>query len=337
MKSQNIVFTEPNVTKLVTEPVPTPGDGQVLVKLCVSAISSGTERANLSGCKTVGVGIKDEDAPKFPRRGGYSSAGIVEQVGSAVTSVKVGDRVAVIWGTHNQYVVAPEENVFQLGDVSFEDAALVHIAAFPLAAIRKCRLELGESAVVMGLGVLGLAAVALLRTAGATPVIAVDPDPVKREKALQCGADVALDPYAEDFAETAKAVTNGGANVGIEVTGIGAGLDGILDCMAPFGRVALLGCTRNRDFTIDYYRKVHGPGITLIGAHTFARPKIESFAGWWTQRDDVESLIRLVATNRLNLASMVDEIHSPVDAEQVYGRLLTDKTFPIVEFDWRRL
>lgn len=337
MNSQNIVFTEPNITKLVTEPVPPLGDGQVLVKLCVSSVSSGTERANLSGCKTVGVTLKDEDAPPFPRRSGYSAAGIVEQIGSAVTSVKVGDRVAVIWGTHNQFVVADEQNVFPIGDVSFQDAALVHIAAFPLAAIRKCRLELGESAVVMGLGVLGLAAVALLRTAGATPVIAVDPDPLKREKALQCGADLALDPYADDFAETVQTATGGGANVGIEVTGIGAGLDGILDCMARFGRVALLGCTRNRDFTIDYYRKVHGPGITLVGAHTAARPKTESFAGWWTQKDDIESLIRLVATNRLNLAGMVDETHSPADAERVYGRLLTDKTFPVVQFDWRLL
>ena len=40
--------------------------------------------------------------------------------------------------------------------------------------------------------------------------------------------------------------------------------------------------TRHSDFNIDYYRKVHGPGITLIGAHTNARPKSESHPGWWT-------------------------------------------------------
>ena len=56
-------------------------------------------------------------------------------------------------------------------------------------------------------------------------------------------------------------MTGGVANVGIEVTGVGVGvgLDGILDCMARFGRVALLGCTRDKEFSIDYYRKVHGP------------------------------------------------------------------------------
>ena len=89
---------------------------------------------------------------------------------------------------------------------------------------------------------------------------------------MRCGAET-------DFSKKAKELTGGGAKVGIEVTGIGAGLDGILDCMARFGRVALLGCTRNKEFTIDYYRKVHGPGITLIGAHTNARPSCESSNG----------------------------------------------------------
>jgi threonine dehydrogenase-like Zn-dependent dehydrogenase len=51
---------------------------------------------------------------------------------------------------------------------------------------------------------------------------------------LQSGADYALDPYAEDFADMAKKLTDGGAKVGIEVTGVGAGLNGILDCMAKY-------------------------------------------------------------------------------------------------------
>ena len=76
----------------------------------------------------------------------------------------------------------------------------------------------------------------LLKAAGAAPIIAVDPIPEKREKALSIGADYALDPFAEDFVKTVKDLTNGGAKVGIEVTGVGAGLDGILDCMARFGR-----------------------------------------------------------------------------------------------------
>ncbi len=189
----------------------------------------------------------------------------------------------------------------------------------------------------MGMGVLGLVSIPLLKQAGAVPVIAVDPDPVKREKALSIGADYALDPYDEVFAETAKRLTKGGAKVGIEVTGIGAGLDGILDCMAKFGRVALLGCTRNKEFTIDYYRKVHGPGITLIGAHTEARPSLESHGGWWTQKNDINTILKLTSFGRMKLSDLVEETHSPEEAPAVYARLAKEKTFPLVQFDWRRL
>ena len=137
-----------------------------------------------------------------------------------------------------------------------QDAALLHICTFPLAAVRKTRLEIGESMMVMGLGILGLIAVQLAHVAGATPVIAVDPVKERREKALRFGADYALDPFEEGFSEKVKELTGGGVNTAIEVTGLGAGLNQTLDCMAKFGRVALLGCTRDSNFTVDYYRKV---------------------------------------------------------------------------------
>jgi len=337
MRSKNIIFQKANQAVLIEEPVPELREDEILVRLAVSTISSGTERANLVGNRSVAWNKPEAPEAIFPRRVGYSSAGVVERVGAAVTDLAPGDRVALSWTTYNQYMVLPAARACPLREVSFEDGAVFHIATFPLAAIRKCRLEMGESAIVMGMGILGLTAVQLLRAAGAVPVIAVDPSPEKREKALRCGADYALDPYAPDLAETAKKLTEGGANVGIEVTGVGAGLEGILDCMARFGRVALLGCTRSSDFSIDYYRKVHGPGVTLIGAHTKARPDYDSSNGWWTERDDMRALRNLTEMGRIRLADMVEETHSPREATQVFHRLATEKTFPVVQFDWRTL
>ena len=335
MKTKTITFTAPGVTEILETELPELKENQVHVKLVTSTISSGTERANLLGNLQIGLHGK---MAKYPNVVGYCCAGIVTKVGPAVTKVQVGDRVGVSWSKYCQYINVPEKDVHKLPEeISFSDAAIFHIATFPLAAIRKCRLELGESAIVMGLGVLGLVAIPLLRAAGAAPIIAVDPVPEKREKALSIGADYALDPYAPDFAQQAKALTGGGAKVGIEVTGIGAGLDGILDCMAKFGRVALLGCTRDKEFTIDYYRKVHGPGITLIGAHTIARPKQESHEGWWTEQDDYEALIRLTQMGRIKLSDLVDEVHSPKDATAVFDRLAKEPSFPVTQLDWSTL
>lgn len=334
---KQIVFTKVNTAELLDVESQTLSKNQVRVKTMFSTISNGTEKANISGDANVSLGAA---ATVFPRYCGYSTSGVVVEKGDDVTTLEVGDRVAMYWSHHRTYNVLDEKNVIKIEseNVDFDEASIVHIATFPLAAIRKTRLEIGESAMVMGLGTLGLLAVGLLRAAGAVPVIAVDPVKERREKALNFGADYAFDPLDPEFSKKVRAAAGGGVNVCIEVTGIGEGLNGALDCMARFGRVALLGCTRDKNFTVDYYRKVHGPGISLIGAHTLARPENESSKGLFTTRDDIKALLKLCASGRLNLKSLIDEVHSPLECGEVFTRLVNEKNFPtVVQFDWERL
>ena len=337
MNIKQIIFPRPNCAELVEKEIELTAPNEVLVRTEVSTISPGTERANIIG----DANVAGRNAPDttFPRSSGYNSAGVVVAVGEAVTSVRPGDRVVVYWGKHRDYNLVPEEQVVKMPDgISFEEGALSFIATFPLAAIRKCRLEIGEPAMVMGLGLLGQLAIRLLRAAGAYPVIGVDPVASRREEAVQGGADYVFDPFAEGFAAEVKRVTGGGAKVCIEVTGVGAGMDGALDCMAKFGRMALLGCTRDKEFNIDYYRKVHCPGITLIGAHTNARPVAESSQGWFTEADDVKAVLKLLAGGRIKLDEMVDATYSPAECTEVYTRLVNDRNFPPVsQFDWSRI
>lgn len=336
MTNRQIVFTKINTAELLQKELPVLSQNQVLVRTEYSTVSCGTERANISGdpnCSAV-PGVV------FPRYSGYSSAGTVIATGNSVRSVAAGDRVVVSWGTHSVYNIVNEHNVVKIDSdrISAQEAALFHIYTFPMAAVRKVKIELGESAMVMGLGILGLFAVQLAKAAGAIPVIAADPVASRREQALKLGADFAFDPLEKNFAEKVKLVTNGGVNAAIEVTGVGAGLDECLDCMAKFGRIALLGCTRNSDFKIDYYRKVHVPGIVLIGAHTMARPQFESHPGYFTQREDIKTIMQMCHYGRLNLKNMVFETHSPKNCQKVYTRLVNDRDFPpIVQFDWNKL
>ena len=337
---KQIVFTEKNKAELLDVEGSILKPNQVRVKTIVSTISSGTEKANITGNPTVSLDSKPDSVAVFPRFSGYSASGIVVEKGEDVKTLEIGDRVAMYWSVHITHNVVDEGNAVKIesDNVSFEEAALAHIGTFPLAAIRKTRLEIGESAMVMGLGTLGLLAVHFARAAGAVPVIAVDPVAERREKALKFGADYALNPFDKDFVQKVKEITGGGVNVAIEVTGQGAGLNEVLDCMARFGRVALLGCTRESDFTVDYYRKVHGPGITLIGAHTMARPQNDSYPGYFTTADDIRTILNLCANKRVNLKDMIDETHSPKECREVYSRLVNDKSFPtVVQFNWEDL
>ncbi len=336
-QNKQIVFTKVNTAELLDAPYTEPQDRQVVVETAFSAVSPGTERANLTGDPNV-AGSKEGNVV-FPRYLGYSSSGIVVAKGSAVTEFEIGDRVAVFTGTHSRYKTMNVYNVVKINDkISLSEAAMCYIVTFPLAAVRKTRLEIGESALVMGLGLLGQIAVRQLKTAGAAPIIAVDPVESRRKEALEAGADYAFDPYDEGFASKVRKVSGGGVNVAIEVTGVGAGLDGALDCMARFGRVALLGCTRDKEFTIDYYRKVHFPGITLIGAHTMARPDFESHPGWFTHPDDIKAMFKLIEYGRIDIKPLIKEIHSPENCGEVYTRLATDREFPsTILFDWSML
>lgn len=338
MKCKQIVFTKKDTAELLDIEEKEPGEFEVTVKTEFSTISCGTERANITGDPNVSAG--SSYGVVFPRTSGYNSSGVVVKKGKGVKSVEIGDRVVVYWGKHKSYNTVSENNVVKIDydNVSFETGAMSFISTFPMAAIRKTRLEMGESAMVMGLGILGMIAVKLLRVAGAVPIIAADPNPKRREIALKNGADFAFDPLKEDFAENVKKVTGGGVNVAIEVTGVGAGFNEALDCMAKFGRVALLGCTRSSDFTVDYYAKIHAPGITVIGAHTIARPNNESHPGWFTHRDDIKATLKLCSGGRLCLENLIEETHSPEECTEVYTRLVNDRNFPVVvQFDWRNI
>lgn len=338
MKTKQIVFTKPDTAELTDTVISDPGTGEVTVKIAYSAISAGTERANITGDKNIHIGAPSAQAV-FPRVLGYSASGIITGTGTGVTS-KIGERVVVYWGRHTADITVGEHShIVKIEDdrISLAEASLAMIATFPLAAVRKIQPEIGESSLVMGLGILGLFAVQLCKTAGCCPVIAADPIAQRRTLALELGADFVFDPSEPDFPANVRTLSRGGVQTAVEVTGRGEGFVQALDCMAKMGRIALLGCTRDPNFTVDYYRKIHGPGISVIGAHTLARPSEESYPGHWTHRDDIAALLRLLSGGRLNFGALISEVHSPHEAPEVYGRLVRNELPVGVLFDWSSL
>lgn len=339
-KVKQIVFTKKNTAELLDEEVRDLMPNEVKVRTTISTLSCGTERANISGDLNVNIYEPAAEKAVFPRYGGYSSAGEVVEVGEAVKNLAVGDRVAMCCTVHKAINIVEEQNAVKIRSdkVSDSEAAMAFIGSFSIAAIRKTKLEIGESCLVMGLGILGQLAIQYARASGAVPVIAADPVEERRKIALESGADYVLNPLNKDFSEQVKQITDGGVNVALEVSGVGAGLVSCLDCMAPFGRLALEGCTRNCDFTVDFYRRVHGCGVQIIGANSAARPKFESSANFFTIRDDIKSILKLCGGKRVDMKNLVKEIHSPEDCAEVYERLVNEKNFPVcVQFDWTKL
>ena len=333
MKVTCIRFYAPRAVSLQTvEERDAPAPGEALVACDYSAVSVGTETANLLGLPNT--------SGRFPWHPGYSSSGRVLAVGEGVTTLAPGDRVLVTWSGHRSHFLKPAGSLVKVADaVDQLDACLAHIASFPLLGVRKLRIEIGESAMVIGLGILGLFACQIARLAGAIPVIVSDLSPRRRDLALALGCDHALSPAEGNLAERVKALTRGrGVNAIVEVTGKSVALQQALECVAEEGRISLLGCTRVSATPIDFYQHVHRRGVSLIGSHTFSRPKLESRPGGWTERDDYETFFKLVAGGRLQTRPIIAEIVSPAMAPAVYRRLIEDDNPPAgVVFDWRQL
>lgn len=333
MLNKQILFTDIHKAELQDVELSELKSSEVLTKMEYTVVSGGTERACILGMNNT--------PRRFPITLGYCGVGYVEKVGNDVKKVKKGDRVLVYHGCHSSYNIRPEEDITKVENdsVSSLEAAFVIIASMGLGGVRKLEIEIGESAMVMGLGLLGIFSVQFLRLSGANPVIAADPNPSRRELALKLGADYAFDPSEKDFKENVMAFTKGkGVNACVEVTGVSNAMYQALECASRMGRISLLGCTRVSDCSIDYYQMVHRPGVKLIGAHNFVRPKCESYPHHWTHQDDCTAILDMITTKRIQVEPIVSRVVFPEEAPQIFNELCDDKNFPIgTVFDWRNM
>ncbi len=333
MTGHYIVFE--SIGRAVLKPfdVPQPKAGEVLLENEYTVVSAGTERANLLNLPNTSGG--------FPYHPGYCGIGRVIAVGDGVENATIGDRALAESSGHRSHAVQRAADLTVVNDDRIEslDAAFVVIAAMGLQGVRKLKLELGESAMVIGLGLLGVFAAQLAAIDGAIPVIVSDFDKRRRDLALSLGADHAFSPDEENLVEKIKELTYGkGPNAIVEVTGAAVALQQALTYVAREGRISLLGCTRIPDANIDFYHYVHKPGVSLIGAHTFVRPNVESRPGYWTAQDDYRTLLALIAAKRLKVQPIISEVVSPECAPAIYTRLAEEKQPPLgIVFDWEQI
>jgi 2-desacetyl-2-hydroxyethyl bacteriochlorophyllide A dehydrogenase len=319
----------------------TPHGDRVLVQYDYSAVSAGTEIANYRA---------NTSYVRYPFHPGYSATGRVVAAGPDVRQLKAGDRVMVVWCSHRSHSLVRECNLVRIDETSVtqQEAAFVNIASFAFLGVRKLRIQLGESALVAGQGILGAIAAQLARLSGAYPVIVTDFSEERRNLALSLGADFAFSPGEADLTNKIRNATGWarkrpgrgepvktGPDVVVEVTGQAAALQQALECVAWEGRIALLGCTRVSYPDIDLYHWVHRRGVSLIGAHADTRPAIDSREGAWTERDDYQTFLRLIAAGRLRIAPLISTVAPASSAGEVYHDLAENPNPPLgVLFDW---
>ena len=257
-------YKELEVTEM---PQPEFGPNEVLVKV---------EACGICGSDVHGYdGSSGRRIP--PLIMGHEASGTIAETGSDVTGYAPGDRVTfdstvscgkchfcragkinlcdnrkvlgVSCGDYRQpgafaeYVVVPEHILDRLPDeLGFEQAAMIEAVSVAVHAANRTPITLGDTAVVVGTGMIGLLVVQTLKLAGCAKVIAVDLDNGKLRLAEELGADVGLNPKEVDVQARILEMTNGrGADVATEVVGATPTIKTAIDSVRKGGAVTIVG------------------------------------------------------------------------------------------------
>ncbi len=329
MKSQHLVCTDIRRIELREFELPRVPDHGILAQNDYTAVSVGTE------IYTYAHGGEPSRPSAFPRTTGYCNTGVVLEIGKDVKGIKPGDRIAG-QGNHAHHAVLTQ-NFFKVpAGVSPKSAAFMVMCAIALHGHRVGRPELGEAVAITGMGIVGQLAATFARLAGALPVIAIDINAFRLDKAHTRGADVCLNPQA--VADVAQAVrehcTADGADLVIEATGIPAVYPTALALPRLGGRLVALGSPRGK-VEVSFLPDVHQREVTILGAHQPKTPDNAHLYYPWNKSRDRDLVLRLMAAGKLPIEDLITHVAKPVDCQTTYD-LLADapqKALGVV-FEW---
>jgi threonine dehydrogenase-like Zn-dependent dehydrogenase len=203
--------------------------------------------------------------------------------------------------------------------------------------IRRAELTLGESVVVLGLGMVGQLALSLAHLGGALPLVAIDLDVVRLAHARRRGADLSLLAGAteEVVAQVRAACPEDGAQVVIEATGKPAAYPLAVRLACTAGRVVGLGSPRGT-VEMDFMRDVHLREVDIVGAIQPITPEQDHIYYRWSKDRDRRLLLELMAMGRLRASDLITHRARPEDCQAVYEMLAHRPQEALgVVFRWR--
>jgi L-iditol 2-dehydrogenase len=264
---KSLLLSSYNHLEIADMPLPPVGPGEVLVRV---------EACGICGSDVHGYdGSSGRRIPPIVM--GHEAAGTVAAVGSAVRGYAEGDRVTfdstvycgqcsfcqsgdvnlcdnrqVIGvscgdyrrhGAFAEFVVVPERILYHLpATISFAQAAMLEAVSVALHAVRVSEARGGETALVVGAGMIGLLTLQAARAAGCSPVLVADVDATRLALAGQAGADAIIDSSAADLlAEVHKHTGARGVDLAFEAVGRNETVAAAIDCTRKGGAVTLIG------------------------------------------------------------------------------------------------
>jgi len=324
--------------KVVDVPVPEPGPNEVLVKVAACGIC-------LSDVHLIDGSIPAIHPEVTP---GHETFGTVVEAGDMAAGWKPGARVTLaggkacgdckncmtgrldeclafqIMGFHYdgawaEYIKVPFYTLSPVPEgIAPEQAAILADAvATPYAALKdRAQLQAGESVGLWGIGGLGTHAVQLARMLGAALVIAIDPLASARDRALQLGADAAIDPKTEDVPKRVFEITDGRRlDVAVDLVGANAVISQAVSCLGRNGRAVMVGLS---------LEPLRLESSLLFGVQSHA---VLGHLGY--QKRHLDELVRLLASGRLDLSGSISDVMPLTEVSEGVRRLAEKEGDPV--------
>lgn len=362
------IFIQGGGVEVQEVPAPLVSPKNVLVRVAHSCISVGTEMAGvkMSGLPLYKRALKQPDNVKKVMdmvrdqglkrtvdrvRGklsggsatGYSAAGVVMEVGSEVDGFRVGDRVACAGAgiaNHAEIIDVPVNLTVKIPEeVSTAFASTVALGSIAMQGVRRTETTLGETIVVVGLGILGQMTTQMLSASGCR-VIGVDLDPKRIQLALDNGMDWGINPKEENYIERVNHLTDGFGGDAVIITAAGSSSEIISEAMQATrkkGRVILVGDVGLDLKRGDMYQKEldflistsYGPGrydpYYEQEGLDYPLPYIR-----WTEGRNMESYLSLLATGKITLENMGNDPFPVDQAPKAYDSLKGEGEKPLL-------
>ncbi|HDS31069.1 MAG TPA: oxidoreductase, partial [Firmicutes bacterium] len=356
------LFVKKGKVEIIEVPAPVTEPGFVLIRTASSCISAGTELATVNSSGET-VADKIRRRPELLKRGidmlltqgpgrtldtirgkldsgtptGYSLSGRVIEVGDGVGDILPGQRVAAagaLYANHAEIVSVPRNLVVRIPDkVSDDDASTVTLGAIAMQGVRRANPTLGESAAVIGLGIIGQITIQILKAAGIN-VIGFDLSQVRVDetKNLVCDA-VFVSGEIDPVTEALK--FSGGLGVDFAIitaaTRSNEPLNQSLDMCRRKGRVVIVGdvglaIDRNKLYPKEldvFISTSYGPGRYdpdyEEDGHDYPIGYVR-----WTENRNMEEYLRLMADGKIKVQPLINKVFPLERAAEAFDALSGD-------------
>ena len=343
-KGNRLVLTPAGQIEIEEFEVPVPASNQLLVRTSLTQVSAGSE---MNGIRARRNASPSEQAAFKPAGLGYTAIGVVEAAGSEIDQVAVGDRVLCSGNHATHWLVTPELEASEVAipqqyrvqklpdDLTDVEIAFCVLGDVALHGVRRAQIQLGESAAVHGLGVVGLMALQLCRLVGAHPLIGVDLVEERLNLARQLGASHLVDAGSQDVVEEIHSHTQlpwrwrgalpnmpqgSGAEVQLHCTSYIGNYPTMIKAAADRGRIILVGATSGSIpiESDELFRRE----IIMTGSYQTGMSDTHPY--WpWTRVRNQHVILDLIRRDQLQIEPLVTHVVPYTEAPALFNRMMS--------------